>query len=479
MDCTGSDRRFSEKYGHLRAMQHASHVSETTPVTEEAVRCLWYDHLFTDRGLCVDDGRALRVVSAGWWNRGEGPDFKGAQIELAGERVTGDVEIHLDHGGWMQHGHHLDDRYDHVALAVTLERTPPPAPPRTSKGRRIPVLLLSRFLEEDIQVLAGRLLMDDYPFRAENTGGKCSELAGQKGMHAVARMLGLAGEWRILTKARTLRERMERAGTEQALYEAFMTACGYGHFKHHFNALARQFHYGRVRQLARQDPLLLEAALLRIAGLFPDDLPEETHAVPHFGRLRGLLREALPGLKPLPLEWTGAGVRPVNNPERRLAGAARVLAHTARAGLLETVETIWREDCTPKSRLSAFEALFPAPMGYWANHCTWTGKTMARPCALIGPERIRSIVGNVFIPAELAIARQANNPAREERVFDFFTAMPKEAENRIGRIMLPRLAGPGASLKMTFRLQQGLLQIYQDWCEKNPACIGCPVAQFL
>ncbi len=479
MDLEKASARFSEQYGHFRTLQSASRASEPKPITEDVVRCVWYDQLFMERGLCVDDGRSLRVISPGWWNRSEGPDFKGAQLELAGEPLTGDVEIHVDHGGWLQHGHYLDERYNDVALVVALERVAPSTPPLTAKGRRIPVLLLSRFLEEDVQALADRLLMDDYPFHAANTCGKCSELVEQHGVGAMARLLNLAGEWRILNKARTFRERMERAGTEQAFYEAFMTACGYSRFKYHFSALARQLHYGRVRQLGRQDALLLEAALLQIAGLLPDDLPEGTHAVPHFARLRGLRRDSLPGLKPLPLDWARVGVRPTNNPERRLAGAARFLARTADVGLLESVEAIWREELASKARIEAFQALFPTPMGFWANHCTWTGKTMGMPCALIGAERARSIVGNVFIPAELAIARQARDHDREERVMAFFATLPKESENRVSRIMVPRLIGPDAPLKLNFRLQQGLLQLHQDWCEQNPACIGCPVAQFI
>lgn len=471
--------RFSESYGHFRALHEASRAAEPRPVSEEAVRCLWYDHLFTEHGLRVDDERALRVISPGWWNRGEGPDFRGAQLELAGESVEGDVEIHLEHTGWMQHGHHLDQRYDAVVLEVVLQPEPSVVPPMTSKGRRIPVLLLSRFLEEDVQALAGRLLTDDYRFEADHRATKCSEWVEQHGIHAMERLLNMAGEWRMLNKARSFRERMERVGAEQALYEAFMTACGYSHFKYHFSAIARQLHYGRVRQLAWQDALMLEAAMLQLAGLLPDDLPEGTHAVPHLGRLRGARREALAGLKRLPLEWVRAGVRPTNSPERRLAGAARFLAHTAEPGLLESIETIWRMEASPKARFQAFAALFPKPMGFWANHCTWNGKDMIQPCALIGPERIRSIIGNVFVPAELAAARQARDLDREARVLALFSALPKESENRVDRVMIPRLLGPSAPLKLTFRIQQGLLQLYHDWCERNPSCTGCPVTQFV
>jgi hypothetical protein len=129
----------------------------------------------------------------------------------------------------------------------------------------------------------------------------------------------------------------------------------------------------------------------------------------------------------------------------------------------------------------AFEDLFPAPMGFWATHCTWTGKSMKEPCALLGPGRVRCIIGNVFVPAALAVARHERDREREEQVLEFFSHLPKEPDNHVLKIMLPRILGPDAAkhARLTFRTQQGLLQLHQDWCETNPSCNNCTVVQFL
>ena len=283
----------------------------------------------------------------------------------------------------------------------------------------------------------------------------------------------------MLNKARAIRERINRVGTEQALYEDFLSACGYSHFKHHFRAVARHLPYERARQLARQDPLLLEAALLQIAGLLPDALPEAAGEVPHFNRLSALRQAQLAGLKSLSLTWRRVAVRPTNSPERRLAGAARFLARTAGDGLLETLAAVWRLDLRPAKRRKAFEDLFPNPMGFWGAHCTWTGKEMKTPSAPLGSGRVRSIVGNVFVPAALAIARQDRDRCFEERVFDFFRRLPRESDNQILKIMRPRLFGPHAKVKQDFRMQQGLLQLHQDWCASNPSCRNCALIRFI
>jgi hypothetical protein len=172
-------------------------------------------------------------------------------------------------------------------------------------------------------------------------------------------------------------------------------------------------------------------------------------------------------------------VRPVNRPERRLAGAARIIARTARDGLAQTLDAAWLEDLAPAKRRKALEALFPTALGFWANHYAWTGTKLAKPVALLGAGRVRSIIGNVFVPFALAMARQSRNRDREAAVLAFFRKMPKESENRITHDMVERFFGGEGQVKLNFQRQQGLLQIYHDWCRGNPSCEACAVHRLL
>jgi len=448
-------------------------------VPEQVVQCIWYDQLFTADSLRTTDGMALRVISPGWWNEAEGPDFRGAQIQFGDTVRTGDVEIHMDHGGWRQHGHHTDPRYDNVILEVVLSTRPPANPTLTASGRRVACLLLADHLDSDLQQVAQSVAGGDYPNGVAMAEGYCAALSRERGAEHIHQFLLLAGEWRLLQKARALGERMTRVGPDQAIYEALLTACGYSRFKHHFAAVARSLPYERIRQLARQDPMLLETALLQIAGLLPPELPEDGEPVPHFRRLSELRRLHLEGLRSLPLRWQRTGVRPNNYPERRFAGAARFLARTSRAGLAGTLDALWREDYTPVARRRAFEALFPSAMGFWAEHCTWTGKRLASPNAPLGASRIRAIVGNVFLPAGLASARLRQDRGLEEKVQAFYAVLPKEPGNHIVTMMIPRVFGDLKPPRIDFRTQQGLIQVYQDWCEPNPSCRNCPAIPYL
>lgn len=469
---------FSEQYGRLR--QRSATVREAQPdIPEELVQSIWYDQLFSASDLRTTEGTPLRVLSPGWWNRAEGPDFLNAQIEFAGELRTGDVEVHLHHGAWREHGHHLDHRYNNVMIEVVLEKGPPRQPVYTAAGTPAPCLALGNYVDADLADWADMLEPEGRLKLSEATPGQCAAYTEAYGVEKAMHLLALAGEWRLLTKARRLRERMERAGTAQAIYEQFMQACGYSRYKHHFTAIARSLPYDRARQLALRDPILLEAAFLHLAGLLPNELPEGTTAVPHFARLRSLRRDELPGLKRLPLEWKRSGVRPNNYPERRLAGACHFLGRTATEGLPESLEALWREEMRPLERRRAFENIFGRYMGFWATHCVWNGKKLAKRMAPLGTGRVQSIVGNVFVPAALALARIARDRTREETILQFFSHLPQEPKNHVIAAMVPRFFGDSKPRRLDFRAQQGLLQLYHDWCEPNPSCHNCTILPFL
>ena len=283
----------------------------------------------------------------------------------------------------------------------------------------------------------------------------------------------------MLFKARTLSDRIDCVGPDQAVYEWLMQACGYSQYKQEFLALARHVPYDRARQLAREDPHLLEAALLQVAGLLPNDLPVDAPGRTHWERLTQLRAAGLSGLRPIAMTWNRAAVRPTNLPERRISGVARLIARTAADGLLANLDGIWREDISPSARRVLFESLFPRAFGFWAHHCTWTGKPLRSPNAPIGGGRVRSIIGNVFLPAGLAAARRQRNRKTEEAVLALFARLPQENANHIVRLMLPRLFGGAAAPRMSFRLQQGLIQMFLDWCAPNPSCLNCAVAKRL
>ena len=457
---------FSERYAaHLDPPMGVREAGNGTP-DEDAIQRLWFSGAFQGAELATADGRPLRVISPGWWNHGGGPDFRGAQIEIAGNLRTGDVEIDLTHANWRLHGHDSNPAFNGVVLHAVWQERLPTAPPTTESGAQLPVLLLPTYA-------ALPEAYDTEQDEALALRGQCAMAVAQHGPERLLALLHLAGEWRMLEKARALQVRMDRMGPDQALYEALLYACGFGPFKRHFLTIAQALHYDRALQLARENPLILEAALLTLAGLMPE--PGDTDPR-HLERLHDLREKHLGGLRAVQgLSWTRAGLRPINYPERRLGGFARLLGRTSARGLYESIAAIWREEASPTTRRREFEALFPSAMGFWSTHCSWQGKALPKPAAPIGAGRVRSIIGNVFVPAGLAIARQSRDRTAEERVYAFFAKLPREPGNKVLDAMIPRVFGESPPRRMDFRTQQGLLQMHGDWCRPNPSCQRCPV----
>lgn len=115
-------------------------------VTEPAANELelqrrWAESHWPTPFLQSPQGSPIRVISPGLWNRGPGPDFRGAQIlDAEGRSRRGDVELHLQARSWLQHGHDTDPAYGNLLLHVVewVDRTEPRSRASTSADPRIP-----------------------------------------------------------------------------------------------------------------------------------------------------------------------------------------------------------------------------------------------------------------------------------------------------------------------------------------------------
>ena len=194
---------------------------------ERLLQQIWLRGDFNACGLRLRDGRALRIIRRGRWNRLPGPDFFDAEFRVGEGAVTetwrGDVELHLRAGDWDQHGHAADPAYDRVVLHVVLF----PAPREWSVGaggRRIPILELLPLLEKDLEAYAEEAAVEELagrPYsqlRAALAGTPPEALAGEVERHAARR-------W--ANKVALARRRIEAAGWEQACHQSALEVLGY------------------------------------------------------------------------------------------------------------------------------------------------------------------------------------------------------------------------------------------------------------
>ena len=84
---------------------------------ELALQRRWAESRWPTPFLLDRAGDGVRVIWPGRWNRGPGPDFRGAQVlDGDGRAQRGDVEVHMRADAWLQHGHSDDPAYRDLVL---------------------------------------------------------------------------------------------------------------------------------------------------------------------------------------------------------------------------------------------------------------------------------------------------------------------------------------------------------------------------
>ncbi len=457
-------------------------MEDGTPIDEAAVQAAWASGLGDAGELATIDGRPVKILAPGWHRSGEGPDFRGARIELGGMELSGDIEIELRSDGWYAHGHHLDPRYARVILHVFVE---PAASSRATiaiDGREIPQLSLA-----DLPI--DMLVSPDRGRARPKTvvpAGRCGAvLAGGRSPHEVLTLLGAAGDWRLLAKSVQLDDTLAADGADTVFYEGVLAALGYRVYKTEFRRLARQVPYSLVRSMVadvpREDAVgLLRAVYLGSAGLLPRPTGDDEY-VTELNAIWEGVHASLPPSKPEYYAWRRSGVRPANRPERRLAGAAALVVRDIDSGIaarwLDRIRVVGREKDAARRFV---DALMVDADGYWRDHYGFSTSGQTRGQRLIGRSRANEILVNAILPAALAVARRDEDEPLRTRVLSVYSRLPRGERNAVTTLMQERLLPDGlprGKCRLGARHQQGMLQVYTDWCAANPGCTDCPMIE--
>ena len=401
------------------------------------------------RDFTTTAGDAVRIVQFGVWNREAGPDFTDAAITLrGGEPVRGAIELDPDARDWEHHGHATNPDYENVALHVFTQAPRDEFFTRTAQHRNVP------------QVLLDTSRLDDPPnpqpdAKLGHCAGPLRELPEEK----VREVLLGAALHRLRRKSAALARLVELHGPDEALYQALAATLGYKSNKLPFTLLAQRLPL-RLMRAAKDDA---DALLFGVAGFL--DAPDLAAFAPDTrSYLRGLWEKWWPRraeherLTIARQLWRASGQRPANHPQRRLAALAQIVRHWPKIRAL-------REPCEPDAIREFFAGLSDE---YWDFHYTVTSKESAKRMALIGHSRVTDMLVNVFFPLAIAVDPQ--------RVIGFKN-LPAPLTNRRVEVAALRLFGEsplGHTLLKNAAMQQGLLQIYEDFCMRDASdCAAC------
>ncbi|MHB1417564.1 MAG: DUF2851 family protein [Chloroflexota bacterium] len=420
-------------------------------VNERTLCRIWNRQSFDRGDLRGSDGRPIQVVYRGRWQHGPGPDFRGAII--AGPNaglLHGDVEVHVRSSDWLSHRHHHDPAYNAVILHIVLQDDGQ-GPTIRQDGQEVPSLALATYLPP----------LDDSLLEEGDDGGPadapCRSALDPADGGRVGVLLDRMGGERLWARAAYYEGELTSFDPDEVVYRGLLDAMGYSQNRAPFRELAARLPLAELSILARAVPAgeradFFARALLAKAGLTPEP-PGPTVDGTYLAPMR---RE----------QWRIAGIRPANQPERRIRGVAHLLAAHADGGLARRLCLDWPE--APPRRACAElrrRLVVRDPTGG------------GRAGNLVGPGRAADVVVNVLLPFTLAYADLHSRPALREAVLAAYGQHRRLADNEITRAMATTLLGSEwrRAAPRTARRQQGLLQLFKRYCDYR-RCAECPAA---
>jgi hypothetical protein len=433
---------------------------------ERLLQSVWHHQRLRRDQLQTIDGRPVRVLHPGFWNHEAGPDFRGAVVQIGQEEArSGDVEIDWERRNWQAHHHQGNPAFANVILHVVWsDGSGGPLP--------LPTLALEKFLDtpfSEMQHWAGTDAAAAWP---EDLRGACSAPLRQLTPEQSGGLLQQASLVRFQRKALELEIRARQAGWEQALWEGLFRALGYKQ-----NIWPMQ----RVAELlprlleSGQPALVWQARLFGVSGFLGENHEKgRQHEYvrvlwDYWWRDRQKFQDSV-----LPKAlWRLNGLRPANQPQRRLALAAHWLAAKNFLPRLEE----WFTNAPAKTLLpiSLLACLLPEPDAYWSWHWSFQSPRLVKAQPLLGEPRATDLAVNVILPWFWTRARAGRNTRLTQLAEERFLAWPPAQDNSLLRLARQRLLGrrtPGGANSAA--RQQGLLQILRDFCNhSNAVCADC------
>jgi len=451
----------AERYAELRDIdrvrERALFISPRIP-SELELQARWFAGDF-GRHFITTAGDRIDIVQFGTCNREAGPDFRDAAIRInGGDPIRGCIEIDLLDRSWETHGHATNPAFDETVLHVFVERSDREFFTRTKSNRNVsqvhidPADLPDAFSANIPLARPGRC---QAPFK---------DLPEQR----VLSVLEAAAQFRLRQKAARIRHKIDSRGRDEVLFQELATALGYKENKLPFTLITQRLPLKLLRE-ATSD---IESMLFGIAGflrtadldIYKKSTREYVRRLwdgwwPHRDELQRLI---LPGKT-----WRLSSTRPLNHPQRRLAALAILARDWPRLHRALGKSSV----CVAKHFFETLDHPF------WNFHYTLTSKAAPKKMALIGKARVADILANVLFPFWLAHGLDPSG-LLGKNVWAEYAKLPAQLSNRRLETGATRLFGADPRRKEFLRTvanQQGLLQIYEDFCMRdNSDCAQCP-----
>ena len=453
---TSLDMTREQNGNRYAGMRAACRVHERTLIPPQRIpnelelQARWFAGDFGKRFRSLT-GEDVEIVQFGTWNREAGPDFSDAAIRIDGaEAIRGSIEFDLTDRNWELHKHAINPAFDETILHVFVYPSDRTFFTRTSSHRNVQQVRVDPSALPDA-------FSANVPLARP---GRCQAPLKDLPAERVSNVIDAAAQFRLRRKSARLHQIAECHGRDAALFQEIAAALGYKENKLPFTLLAQRL----PLDLLRSNPADAEAMLFGAAGFLasPDlgiyDAGTRNYVRTLWDRWWPYRDKMERLILPKKL-WRLSGARPLNHPQRRLAALASIAQKWP-----AFLKSLGKRD---GSAASAFFLALEHP--FWNFHYTLTSEPASKPMALIGDSRATEILANVVFPFFLS---------EQEEIWSDYAKLPAELTNRRLETGATRLFGNDprrASFLKTVAHQQGLLQIYEDFClQDNSDCAQCP-----
>lgn len=289
----------------------------------------------------------------------------------------------------------------------------------------------------------------------------------------------LAGLERMHLRAQNILHDIIQSGMKQAFLIRLFDAAGVRSNRLPFRELLERVRnkYPAILIENELETLLWgESGLLppRTSGNEPEESRKKTEEL--WNRWWNLRKDAAP-----PVVWNRRGVRPLNSPERRIAGIILLLNRHGFNPLPRWLRQLKESEPETFCRDLIGELVLNDP--FWDFHTTFHSRRLETGAAVIGTARARELATDVILPSLRAAACSEKDPEAMNRVDSAFRALPCTQKNGVFRSALQLWFEDPPSAEKLFRdaaSRQGVLHLHGNCCS-NPhcSCSECPVRRVL
>ncbi|MEM9983788.1 MAG: DUF2851 family protein [Bacteroidota bacterium] len=414
------------------------------PFKEDALQAVWQRMAFDWQKLYTNQGQALKIFSPGILNRGQGPDFDQAHLQIGPVAWHGKVEIHLSSRDWYRHRHHCDPGYDGVILHVVFRSEGIPI--KRHDGTLIPEISLEGRME------LPKLATSHRDFSPLPCAPFTADISDELKLEWVE---ALAYE-RMLNKVKDLEERLaaSHGNWSQVFWEMLLRSLGGPVNGESLERLAQEVRAKTIHPYLDR-PLLAEAMLLGVAGLL-DAAAKDDYQAQLAVQWEFLKQKHRLSVLSLPIHYLR--MRPAAFPEVRMSQGLQ---------LLRTYPD-WLALLDPDGWSDFLSREIPCSP-YWELH-TKLGQPRQLRKKHLGVNQKYILLINLLVPLGYLYAHAHQALDVYDWISHCLEAIPAE-KNRIVR----RYTDLGFPLHNALH-SQGLLQLHKAYCAPGK-CLSCRIGQ--